>query len=223
MEKTLYHSTMDYIYRFDIINEVIRVNNFKNYLEIGVCNPSDCFDLVNCENKMGVDPGVEFPDNPVKYQMTSDEFFSGLEKGFLDLDPGFQWDVIFIDGLHISTQVMRDVQNSLYHLKPNGFIFLHDCNPESYFMQREDYYVDGQQQPWNGTVWKVIYNLRSHRNDLVVNTINTDWGVGVIKRGNSLPIRFDNPFYEYNQMSKNRYRDLGIIEMSDFRDLYYSF
>jgi hypothetical protein len=83
-------------------------------------------------------------------------------------------------------------------------------------MQREDYYIDGQQQPWNGTVWKVIYNLRATRDDLQICTVNTDWGVGVIRKGNSNPIKLDNPFYEFNQMSKNRRKDLGIIEVHEF-------
>jgi hypothetical protein len=207
---------MSYVYRYDLINQLIKKFGFKNYLEIGVSDPSECFDNVICENKMGVDPGLEFPDNPVKYPMTSDNFFLQLENGKLDLDPGFRWDIIFIDGLHISTQVMKDVINSLYHLNPNGYILLHDCNPETYFMQREDYYIDGVQHPWNGTVWKVIYNLRATRDDLQVCTVNTDWGVGVIRRGNFNPIKFDNPFYEYNQMSNSRRRDLGIIEVHEF-------
>ena len=207
---------MSYVYRYDLINQLIQKFGFKNYLEIGVSDPSECFNNVICENKMGVDPGLEFPDNPVKYPMTSDNFFLQLENGKLDLDPGFRWDIIFIDGLHISTQVMKDVINSLYHLNPNGYILLHDCNPETYFMQREDYYIDGVQHPWNGTVWKVIYNLRATRDDLQVCTVNTDWGVGVIRRGNFNPIKFDNPFYEYNQMSNFRRRDLGIIEVHEF-------
>ncbi len=207
---------MSYVYRYDLINQLIKKFGFKNYLEIGVSDPSECFDNVICENKMGVDTGLEFPDNPVKYPMTSDNFFLQLENGKLDLDPGFRWDIIFIDGLHISTQVMKDVINSLYHLNPNGYILLHDCNPETYFMQREDYYIDGVQHPWNGTVWKVIYNLRATRDDLQVCTVNTDWGVGVIRRGNFNPIKFDNPFYEYNQMSNFRRRDLGIIEVHEF-------
>ena len=69
---------------------------------------------------------------------------------------------------------------------------------------------------WNGTVWKVIYNLRSTRDDLQVYTVNTDWGVGVIRRGKFNPIKLDNPFYEFNQMSRNRRRDLGIIEVHEF-------
>ena len=37
--------------RYDIINKVIEVNGFTKYLEIGVCNPVDCFDKVNCKLK----------------------------------------------------------------------------------------------------------------------------------------------------------------------------
>ena len=43
------------MYRFDIINKLIKENDFKSYLEIGVCNPIHCFDKVQCEHKEGVD------------------------------------------------------------------------------------------------------------------------------------------------------------------------
>lgn len=211
---------MEYTFRYDIINDVIKFNNFKNYLEIGVSDPSECFDKIVCQNKLGVDPGLEFAENPVKYKMTSDHFFEHLDKGNLDLDPGFRWDVIFIDGLHISTQVLKDIENSLFHLNPRGFIFLHDCNPENYFMQREDYYINGERQSWNGTVWKVIYYLRSHRSDLQTFTINTDFGIGSIRRGTFKKINFHNKFYEFNEMSLNRNHDLGLIEYSDFKKWY---
>jgi hypothetical protein len=169
---------------------------------------------------MGVDPGLEYPKNPVRYQMTSDDFFHKLESNQLDLDPGFRWDVIFIDGLHISTQVLRDVENSLYHLNPNGYILLHDCNPESYFMQREDYYIDGQQQPWNGTVWKVIYKLLCTREDLDVYTINTDEGVGLIKRGTGRKLlEFENHYYEYKELHKNLEKHLNIITINELNNI----
>ena len=81
-------------YRYDIINKIISDNNFKNYLEIGVCDPEECFNRVYCENKDSVDPGVEFSKNPVKYPHTSDEFFNKLDNGELDKDPNYKWDVI---------------------------------------------------------------------------------------------------------------------------------
>ena len=103
------------MYRFDIINKLIKENNFKNYLEIGVCDPRECFDKIECENKDSVDPGVEFEENPVKYKMTSDEFFAQLK------DDHPKYDVIFIDGLHLSWQVKKDIENSVKHLSDNGF------------------------------------------------------------------------------------------------------
>lgn len=203
------------MYRYDIINKIIEENNFKNYLEIGVCNPEDCFDKIICESKDGIDPGVEFTPNPVKYRMTSDEFFHLLESNNLDKHPDFNWDVIFIDGLHISNQVMKDIINSLNHLSWNGYILLHDCNPPTIHMAREDYKVNNEYQPWNGTVWKALYWIRSHRGDLRSCVVDTDWGVGIIKKGNSVTVPFDNPFYEYNKMAEDRKLNLGLIGVNE--------
>lgn len=203
------------MYRYDIINKIIEENNFKNYLEIGVCNPEDCFDKIICESKDGIDPGVEFTPNPVKYRMASDKFFHLLESNNLDKHPDFNWDVIFIDGLHISNQVMKDIINSLNHLSWNGYILLHDCNPPTIHMAREDYKVNGEYQPWNGTVWKALYWIRSHRGDLRSCVVDTDWGVGIIKKGNSVTIPFDNPFYEYNKMAEDRKLNLGLIGVNE--------
>lgn len=206
--------------RYDIINKLIKDNGFTNYLEIGVCDPRECFDKIECENKDSVDPGVEFPDNPVKYQLTSDEFFHLLNTNKLDKSPDHKWDVIFIDGLHISTQVMRDILNSLHHLSWNGYILLHDCNPPTIHMGREDYKVNGEYEPWNGTVWKSIYWLRSHRADLTTEVIDTDWGVGIISKQPSDLIPFDNPFYEYNAMAESRNESLGVISIDEFLTKY---
>lgn len=207
---------MDYVYRYDLINKVIKKFGFKKYLEIGVFIPDDCFDKIEIEDKSGVDPGVENPENPVKYQMDSDTFFKRLRDGFLDLPKDHKWDLIFIDGLHISHQVLKDITNSLEHLNPGGYIMLHDCNPPTAFHQREDYFVDGKMFSWNGTVWKAIYYLRTHRDDLKVGVVNTDWGVGIIRRESTKRILFNNQFYEYNRMASNRREDLGIIEVEDF-------
>jgi len=207
--------------RYDIINSIIQQNGFKNYLEIGVCDPSICFDKINCENKDSVDPGVEYAVNPVTYPFTSDEFFKMLGDGELDKIYNYKWDVIFIDGLHISDQVLRDVINSLQHLNPNGYILLHDCNPPDIFHAREDYVVEGRRRPWNGTVWKALYYLRSN-SDLDICTVNTDWGVGIVRNQKAdqkrRKVAFDNNFFEYNAMAANRKAHLGLIEVSELQD-----
>lgn len=201
--------------RIQIINHIIEKYSFTKYLEIGVREPEDCFNHINCPIKHGVDPGIENIANPVDYPYTSDNFFSLLESNSLELFPDYRWDLVFIDGLHLSYQVEKDILNSLNHLSDNGVIVLHDCDPflyeDNYTRLIEDYWG----QAWNGTIWKTIYKLKSTRSDLKICTISTDEGVGLIKRGKQQLVPFDNPYFEYRLFQKNRLRDLGLIDISE--------
>lgn len=202
------------LYRYELINSVLPMfGPNPKYLEIGVFDPAGCFDLIQTENKDSVDPGVEWEVNPVKYKLTSDEFFLRLDNGTLDKPHNYLWDVIFIDGLHLAPQVEKDIHNALRHLNPKGFIFLHDCNPPDIHMAREDYYVNGEQQLWNGTTWKAFFKARATNPYIDTCVVNTDWGVGVIRFGaNNSEVNIeDNPFFEYNVMAENRTRHLGLI------------
>ena len=55
----------------------------------------------------------------------------------MQLSPSKQYDVIFIDGLHLEKQVIKDIGHALQHLNKNGTIVLHDCKPGSKFHQEE--------------------------------------------------------------------------------------
>lgn len=206
--------------RYDIINEIIKTKGFGKYLEIGVRNPDDCYNKVNCDLKHSVDPGYENESNNVDFKFTSDDFFNRLECGLLELENNYKWDVIFIDGLHISNQVERDVLNSLNHLSEGGFILLHDCNPFLYEYNYERVIEDYWGQGWNGTVWKVIYKLLCTREDLDVYTINTDEGVGIIKKGSGRKLlEFENHYYEYKELHKNIEKHLNIITINELNDI----
>ena len=115
--------------------------------------------------------------------MTSDVFFENLKGDKLKINSRTKFDVIFIDGLHISNQVDKDILNSLEFLSEKGVVILHDCNPPSEYHQREAY--DFENSParnfWNGTTWKAFYKLR-HTNDLYSICFDCDWGVGVISK-----------------------------------------
>lgn len=203
------------MHRTEIINKIIETKSLSKYLEIGVYWPQYCFDSINCLEKDSVDPGFENPDNPVKYPYTSDDFFARLENRLLDKSPDFKWDLIFVDGLHLSYQVEKDVLNSLNHLSEDGVIVLHDCDPfmweDNYTRLIEDYWG----QKWNGTVWKTIYKLKATRSDLNICTLNADEGVGLIKKGTQKLIPFDNPYFEYKVFQKNRVRDLNLIPVEE--------
>lgn len=206
------------MFRYDIINSLISKFNFEKYLEIGVRHPDDCFNKINCRIKHSVDPMFEHVDNSIEFKYTSDNFFSLLEGNNFNLPSNYKWDVIFIDGDHISTQVEKDVHNSLNHLSDNGYIIMHDCNPPDLFHAREDYLVNGEMVCWNGTVWKVIYKLRATRPDLSVHTVDTDWGIGIITRGSQVCCNFDNPFYEFRKFELNKKDYLNLISVDELKN-----
>ena len=89
-----------------------------------------------------------------------------------------KFDLIFIDGLHEAEQVLRDVDNALEALNPNGIILVHDAKPlfadEATFPMPKDIVF------WNGTVWKAIAYLRT-KPHFDVATADFDWGIAVIK------------------------------------------
>lgn len=203
--------------RIEAINHVINRKGFTKYLEIGVRNPWECFDHIQCQHKDSVDPGVENESNPVKYPFTSDDFFTRLESGMTDLPQDFKWDLIFIDGLHISHQVERDILNSLNHLSTGGYLVLHDCNPFLYGYSHERVIEDYWGQAWNGTVWKAIYKLLCSRSDLDIFTVNTDEGLGIIRRGAGRKlVEHTNPFYEYKVLKDNLTEHLNCVSVDDF-------
>lgn len=183
--------------RFHVIQKFIKSEKFSTYLEIGV-NAGSSFFPIRIKNKIGVDPKFEIPisqkikwmfKNPFNfgakyYQMTSDDFFkyNGSK---------FNWDVAFIDGLNTYEQVMKDFDNTFERLSPKGVIVLHDCNPISEVATHRSQYseelevndLEGWRKQWSGDVWKAICNLRSFRDDLYVCVLDTDYGLGIVRRG----------------------------------------
>lgn len=208
------------VFRFDIINHLIKKNGYQRYLEIGV-EDGECLRTIECKHKDGVDPASEHAN----FQLTSDDFFSKLPEDV-------KYDIIFIDGLHVEEQVDKDIQNSLNHLSDNGIIVLHDCNPPTEWHQRsyEEAQKNGCRQ-WNGTVWRSIAKLISDREDLVINVVNDDWGCGLVQR--KKPVTGMASYYEipktvaklpenfdYSFLEQNRENVLNLISPELFYMLY---
>ena len=194
--------------RTSIINHLISKNNLNNYLEIGVRDGRN-FDKIKIKNKTGVDP------HPIKkiiniHKLTSDDFFK-INNNY--------YDIIFIDGLHLENQVDKDIEGSLRFLSENGFIIMHDCNPPTEFHQRENYEINGKFPPWNGTVWKSFAKLRMTNSNLDICCVNCDWGVGIIKKGNSKTFNFTKHL-NFDFLNKNRVKLLNLISVDDFIKKY---
>lgn len=159
-----------------LLNRLIDLLGVRNYLEIGCCN-NDCFNAITCPQKVGVDP-----NSGGTLRMTSDAFFAVNTQTF---------DLIFIDGLHESWQVDKDIEHALRWSSPKAAIVLHDCNP--LFEVRA--FVPRVAETWNGDVWKSLVRIRS-REELDCATGLFDHGCAVIlKRPNSARI---DPVHEHD-------------------------
>ena len=190
--------------RQKIVQDTINRKNFKSYLEIG-CFNDELYNFINCEHKIGVDP---YSGGTTR--KSSDDFFHENKNTF---------DCIFIDGLHIYKQVIKDILNSLKILNSNGVIFLHDCLPNNVYDQA----VPRSQYNWNGTVWKAIVECRTIQ-DIDTYTIYADHGIGVIlKRKNRKLLKIQNKNFSKLKFSNyyNNYKEyMNIISSEEFSDLF---
>lgn len=188
--------------RTDIINILIQKNNYKSYLEVGTQDPKSNFDKINTQYKVSIDP---FPRGEVTFVGTSDEYFESISEDV-------KFDIIFIDGLHHSDQVLKDIENSLKHLSENGTIVCHDCLPMTEKMQERDDH-GGE---WTGDVWKAIAELRVERIDLDIKVVNTDYGCGIIRRGTNIPYETNQNYKSYHYYNLNKFEMLNVISVEKF-------
>jgi len=184
--------------RLDVINYLIGLKGYHSYLEIG-CDTDQTFKRVKASNKVGIDPV-----SGGTLRMSSDAFFAVNQQKF---------DLIFIDGLHLHEQVLRDVSNSLRSLRTGGCLVIHDCLPlrKEQQLEKPVRRVGG----WTGDVWKAIVRLRTDPN-LDIAVLNANWGVGVVfTRPNTDLIRLpDQLDWNSFQLSKNQW--LRVMENDDF-------
>jgi len=186
----------------EIIRNLIEKNNYSSYLEIGSCDNYTFNKVQNVKIKDSVDP-----NGRAMYNMTSDQYFANYCKN--------KYDIIFIDGLHLAEQVLKDVYNSLAVLNDNGILVLHDCLPESEKNQTRELILG---TAWTGDVWKAVADLR-YRNDLKICVVNTDWGCGLIQKAQSYnQPKIYKPLDGWNWNDFVLYRDdlLNVISVKEF-------
>lgn len=184
--------------RWDLLNYLIQKFGYKKYLEIGV-QSGLCFTNVKCEYKVGVDPA----ENHVKFKMTSDDFFEQNQDTF---------DLVFIDGLHESPQVFKDILNSLKVLTPNGTIVCHDMLPATELAQR----VPRASQIWNGDCYKAFVQLRASRPDLAMCTIDSDHGLGIVMNGEQELIDIEGVEIDWENFCKHRNEWMNVMTYQEF-------
>lgn len=178
----------------EIINRLIKENNFDSYLELGF-QDGENFNLIDCENKMSVDVNgkADFNDGDLA-------FFEQNKNTF---------DCVFIDSLHECKHVRKVISESLKCLSENGVIILHDTIPHSKEMQE----VPRNTKEWTGDVWRAVVGFIESYPDVNVVTYRADYGLTVIyPKGKKIRKHFENIEMTYEEFKANEIELLNIID-----------
>lgn len=191
--------------RYEIINLLIVKNGYKSYLEIGLDNGLN-FSKIKIDNKKSVDPALgQYSHAKPTYKLTSDDFFKQNKD---------KYDIIFIDGLHHSEQVYRDIKNSLECLNDNGTIVCHDMSPT----EEEQQIVPRKQRVWTGDCWKAWVNIRIEQPYLDMFVVDSDWGVGVIKKSSTKDTFKTDLEVNFSNLDNNRIEWLNLISVEELKE-----
>ena len=191
--------------RADMINMIAKKINAKSYLEIGV-QTGKTFVAVNVENKIGVDPDPMWHHQT--YLMTSDQYFEQIEGTF---------DIIFVDGLHHSEQVYKDIQNAIERLNEGGVILVDDVAPMKQSYQTRE----PSDLHWCGDVWRGWLEARyQYMNDFYTRTYNVAFGIGIMTKEQGLNKQLDQSLQYIMKMQNNApYNDFkdNMNDLLDYR------
>ena len=171
-----------------IIQMVVRELGKPDYLEIGV-KEGLSFLPVAAKRKIAVDPEFKFDyrkngkENETYHEITSDEYFATRND---NIDG-----VIFIDGLHTCSQVLRDIDNALKCMTSDSVIIVDDTSPLKDTEAVAAKNIDDAARivgpsfdlSWCGDVWKAIAITRATATDLHVFTVQGHRGLTFITRG----------------------------------------
>lgn len=183
-----------YKFRADILHALIEKYKYQSYLEVGVGGGINYAGIDVPGTKHGVDPDPYVLSQT--HIMTSDQYFDQCKDTF---------DLIFIDGLHRGYQAHLDVLAALSILNEDGTIVVHDCSPPDETYQT----LPRSQVQWCGDVWRGWLKLRK-RPDLYMEVVDTDYGVGIIRKGEQEPIE-DCEGISYTDFDKDRTRLLNLV------------
>lgn len=169
------------------------------YLEIGV-QKGRSLDIANCQ-AIGIDPNPRTiaKENQIIRSITSDEFFA--------TNPQILPDLIFIDGLHLFEQALKDFINCEKISHPGTTILIDDifpAHPSQALRERRT-------QKWTGDVWKILAILKKYRIDLSLETLDVNpTGLLIVKNLDSS----NTSLYENYDSIINEYMNIDTVPQS---------
>lgn len=180
--------------RHEIIQDLINEHGYTSYLEIGLGDGKG-FKTIECENKTGIDPDLSLVRNKENvFAITSDDFFEGDESKF---------DIIFIDGLHHSEQVEKDIVNAYYRLNKGGVILIHDCNPPN----KPCTFIPRTQKEWCGDVFRAVVGfIHTYGYKIKTSSFPEPYGLfSIWKTGKEEVVEgFNDEYLSYEEFDKIR-------------------
>lgn len=195
--------------RGDVLNHLIKRWGLRSYLELGTQVRANNFDKIKCDWKFCVD--LDYGAK-ADFTGTTDEFFRQYGNEIKSRPNGI--DLIFIDASHLCENVKKDFENSLEILSRNGFIVLHDCNPE-----KEEHTIvprPSVRGHWNGDVWR--YAIHFHGYDMTHYTVDIDNGCMVIQPGGHV-FKTNISQMTWKEFDANRKKYLNLISWEEFVSL----
>ena len=151
----------DYGHMLSLLHGAIRPTN---YLEIGIYEGSS-LSLARCPS-VGVDPDYRIAgelQSPAElFRMESDAFFADTDTCQRLFSADFE--LAFIDGMHLAEYVLRDFINVERHVSPSATVVIDDVLPEQHVMALRD----RQFNAWCGDVYKLLLILQEYRPELDV-------------------------------------------------------
>lgn len=176
--------------RHAVINRLLSLYDDPRYLEVGV-NEGVTFDNVTARRKVAVDPVFLFDhesssrqvDGVEYHPVTSDDYFASL-------GDKTSFDVIYLDGLHTLEQTLRDLNNSLEVLQPQGIIVIDDTRPPSALAAIRDHAdhlaerqrLGSNDKAWSGDVFRLVWFIDTFMPNLTYRTIANNHGQTVVWR-----------------------------------------
>lgn len=192
-------------FRAQFIQKLIDKINAQSYLEIGI-GDGEVFKGMICPKKVCVDPCISDGSEKLSptFKLSSDDFFAQNKDTF---------DVIFIDGLHESLTVKRDINNSLKVLNNNGYIICHDMNP---LTKSSQLYPRNEEGYWHGDCWKAWVSIRQTNPNITMCVIPEDCGLGVIQKGSQKLLDVKGLDIIYENLEKHRKEWLNLTSIKEF-------
>jgi SAM-dependent methyltransferase len=177
--------------RHAVMRQLCRLYPEARYLEVGVWRGAT-FDRVPAPRKVAVDPTFRLtPPHTERddagtdfHEVTSDDYFATI----VGRDEKF--DVVFLDGLHVYEQTLRDLVNALDHLAPDGVVVVDDTHPPTHLAalpDRDEHfavrdYVGATDKRWMGDIYKLVWFVQTFCPHLTYRTISDNHGQTVFWR-----------------------------------------